>query len=115
MITVTITGKITDAPSSGSTSAGTQYCRFPVAVSRKVRKNNGWEDKLDGYFKVVALRTLAESCSNLEKGSRVRVSGSLQQRTWLSDDRTRNQVVEIVAQDVALPLSHRKADGSDAA
>lgn len=113
--TVTITGNLTDKPSFGRTDAGTKYCRFSVAVSRKVRKDGSWEDKLDGYFKIVAWRALAESCSKLEKGTRVQVSGSLQQRSWLSDDGTRNQVVEIVAEDVSLPLTRKKAETKDEA
>ena len=76
MNTVTITGNLTDTPSSGSTGAGTKYCRFSGAVSRKVRKDGGWEDKPDGYFKVVAWRTLAESCFKLEKRQRVHLSSS---------------------------------------
>lgn len=39
--------------------------------------------------------------------------GSLQQRSWLSDDGTRNQVVEIVADDVSLPLTRQKAESKD--
>lgn len=54
MNTVTITGNLTDKPSFGTTDAGTSYCRFAVAVSRKMRKVGSWEDKLDGYFKVAA-------------------------------------------------------------
>ena len=115
MNTVTITGNLTDTPSSGSTGAGTKYCRFSVAVSRKVRKDGSWEDKLDGYFKVVAWRTLADSCSKLEKGTRVQVSGSLQQRSWLSDDGTKNQVIEIVADDISLPLTRKKAESQEEA
>lgn len=66
------------------------------------------------YFKVVAWRTLADNCSKLEKGTRVQISGSLQQRSWLSDDGSKNQVIEIVADDVSLPLTRKKAESGAA-
>lgn len=106
MNNTTISGNIANDPEIWYSPDGTAKVEFGVAV------NHRWQDRQTGewaestsFFNVVAWRDLAENIAlSLSKGSRVVVSGRLEQRSWTDDnDRVRSQV-EIVADDVAVSL-----------
>ena len=106
MNNTTISGNLTRDPEIKYLGDGAAKAEFGVAVNRR------WQDRQTGewvestsFFNVVAWRDLAENIVlSLSKGSRVVVSGRLEQRSWTDDnDRVRSQV-EIVADDVAVSL-----------
>src|SRR5262249_50400173 len=56
-------------------------------------------------FNVTCWRDLAQNVSeSLEKGSRVLVSGRLEQRSWETQDGERRSVVEVVADEIGPSL-----------
>ena len=104
--TVTIVGNITRDPEIRYTAGGAAKASFGVAVSRRWqnRQSNEWEEQTS-FFNVVCWREMAENVSeSLGKGSRVVVTGRLEQRSWETDNGDKRSVVEIVADEVGPSL-----------
>ena len=104
--TVTIVGNLTRDPELRYTPNGAAVATFGVAVNRRWqnRDNQQWEEATS-FFNVTCWRDLAQNVSeSLEKGSRVLVSGRLDQRSWETQDGERRSVVEIVADEVGPSL-----------
>src|SRR4029450_5342354 len=82
--TITISGNITRDPEMRYTPSGISKVRFGVAVTRSWRNQQTQEwDEQTSFFNVVAWRQLAENVgASLAKGSRVVVTGRLEQRSW---------------------------------
>ena len=104
--TITIVGNLTRDPELRYTPSGQSNTRFGVAVNRR------WQDRSSGewqeatsFFDVVCWRELAENVSeSLGKGSRVLVTGRLEQRTWETKEGDKRNVVEIIADEVGASL-----------
>jgi len=109
---ITITGNLTREPEMRYTPSGVSKVSFGVAVNRSWRNQNTqeWEEQTS-FFNVVAWRQLAENVSaSLTKGSRVVVSGRLEQRSWETEQGEKRSVVEIVADDIAASLRFATAE-----
>jgi single-strand DNA-binding protein len=99
---ITIVGNITRDPELRFTPSGQANARLGVAVNRR------WQDRSSGewqeatsFFDVICWRELAENVSeSLKRGTRVIVTGRLEQRTWEQEGNKRS-VVEIIADEVA--------------
>ena len=103
---ITISGNITREPEMRYTPSGVSKVTFGVAVNRSWRnqQTQEWEEQTS-FFNVVAWRQLAENAgASLQKGSRVTVSGRLEQRSWETEQGEKRSVVEIVADDIAASL-----------
>ena len=82
--TVTVVGNLTRDPEIRYTAGGAAKASFGVAVSRRWqnRQTNEWEEQTS-FFNVVCWREMAENVTeSLGKGSRVVVTGRLEQRSW---------------------------------
>jgi single-strand DNA-binding protein len=104
--TVTIVGNLTRDPEIRYTTGGAAKASFGVAVSRRWqnRQSNEWEEQTS-FFNVVCWREMAENVAeSLGKGSRVVVSGRLEQRSWETENGEKRSVVEIVADEVGPSL-----------
>lgn len=104
--TVTLVGNLTRDPELRYTPSGAAQATFGIAVNRRWqnRENQQWEEKTS-FFNVTCWRDLAQNVSeSLEKGSRVLVSGRLEQRSWETQDGERRSVVEVVADEVGPSL-----------
>src|SRR5499426_3831956 len=104
--TVTIVGNLTRDPEIRYTTGGAAKASFGVAVSRRWqnRQTNEWEERTS-FFNVVCWREMAENVSeSLGKGSRVVVTGRLEQRSWETENGEKRSVVEVVADEVAPSL-----------
>jgi len=104
--TVTIIGNLTRDPEIRYTTGGAAKASFGVAVSRRWqnRQSQEWEEQTS-FFNVVCWREMAENVSeSLGKGSRVVVSGRLEQRSWETENGEKRSVVEIVADEVGPSL-----------
>jgi single-strand DNA-binding protein len=104
--TVTIVGNITDDPELRFTPNGAAVANFTVAVNRRFKGQSGqWEDKLDGFFRCSCWRDMAENVSeSLQKGTRVVLTGRLQQRSWEDNDGNKRSSFEIQVDEVGPSL-----------
>lgn len=103
--TVTLVGNITDDPELRFTPSGLPVANFTVAVNRRVPKDGGWEDKLEGFFRCSCWRDMAENVAeSLQKGARVMVVGRLQQRSWEDQDGNKRSAVEVQVDEVGPSL-----------
>jgi single-strand DNA-binding protein len=103
---VTVVGNLTRDPELRYTPNGAPVATFGVAVNRRWqnRDSQQWEESVS-FFNVTCWRDLAQNVSeSLEKGSRVLVTGRLEQRSWETQNGERRSVVEIVADEVGPSL-----------
>jgi len=102
---VTLVGNITDDPELRFTPSGSAVANFTVAINRRIRQGDRWEDKLDGFFNCSCWRDLAENAAeSLRKGTRVVVVGRLQQRSWEDREGNRRTAIEVQVDEVAPSL-----------
>lgn len=83
--TITVSGNLTGDPEVRKTGGDVPFTTFRMAVNRRVfvAETGTWEDRNDGFFKVVAWRELARhTAACLEKGDRVVVTGRLSRRPY---------------------------------
>jgi single-strand DNA-binding protein len=68
------------------------------------RSTNEWQEQVS-FFNVVAWREMAENVANsLTKGSRVVVTGRLEQRSWETENGEKRSVIEIAADEIGPSL-----------
>ncbi|MDQ4143540.1 MAG: single-stranded DNA-binding protein [Actinomycetota bacterium] len=103
--TVTLVGNITDDPELRFTPSGAAVANFTVAVNRRFKNGDRWEDKLDGFFRCSCWREMAENAAeSLQKGTRVVVVGRLSQRSWEDQEGNKRSQVEVQVDEVAPSL-----------
>jgi single-strand DNA-binding protein len=103
---ITVIGNITRDPELRFTGSGQAKVNFGLAVNRRWqnRQTNEWEEAVS-FFNVVAWGEMGENTSeSLQKGSRVIVTGRLDQRSWETEDGEKRSVVEIVADEIGPSL-----------
>ncbi len=104
--TITIIGNVTKDPELRFTASGQATASFGIAVNRRWqnRQTNDWEEQVS-FFNVVTWREMAENVAeSLHKGSRVIVTGRLEQRSWETPDGDKRSVVDIVADEIGPSL-----------
>ena len=104
--TVELIGNITRDPELRFTPSGAAVANFGLAVNRRWRnqQTNEWEEQVS-FFDIVCWRELAENVSeSLTKGSRVMVSGRLDQRSWETENGDKRSKVEVVADEIGPSL-----------
>ena len=108
---VTIVGNLTRDPELRYTPSGQANASFGVAVNRRWmnRQTNEWEERVS-FFNVVCWREMADNVSeSLAKGSRVVVTGRLEQRSWETDQGEKRSVIEVVADEIGPSLRWAEA------
>ena len=104
--TITLVGNVTRDPELRFTPSGQPTATFGLAVNRRWqnRQTQEWEEATS-FFDVVCWREMAENVSeSLTKGSRVVVTGRLEQRSWETADGDKRSKVEVVADEVGPSL-----------
>ena len=104
--TITVVGNVTRDPELKFLNSGQAALRMSVAVSRRWqnRQTQEWEEKTS-FFDVSAYGPMAEnSASSLAKGSRVVVTGRMEQRSWETESGEKRSAFEIVADEIAPSL-----------
>jgi single-strand DNA-binding protein len=104
--TVTLVGNITRDPELRYTAGGQANASFGLAVNRRWqnRQTQEWEERVS-FFNVVCWREMAENVAeSLAKGSRVVVTGRLEQRSWETENGDKRSVVEVTADDIGPSL-----------
>jgi single-strand DNA-binding protein len=110
--TTTLLGNLTRDPEIRYTRDGQATASFGLAVNRRWqnRGSDTWEE-VTSFFEVVCWRDLAENVAlSLVKGTRVVVTGRLEQRTWENEEGERRSRVEISAEDVGPSLRFATAE-----
>lgn len=108
---VTVIGNATRDPELRFTPSGQAVATFGVAVNRRWqnRQTNEWEEAVS-FFDVTAWQQLAENVGeSVQKGTRLVVSGRLDQRTWETQDGEKRSKIEIVADEIAPSLRYATA------
>jgi single-strand DNA-binding protein len=98
---VTLVGRLTRDPELRHTQGGDPICSIRLAVSSRARDEGGnWGDR-SNYFDVTVFGRQAETASTyLAKGRRIGVDGRLSWREWQTQDGSKRQSVEVIANDL---------------
>ena len=98
---VVLVGRLTRDAELKYTASGQAVCKFSVAVNRRRKNGDQWEDEAN-YFDVVLWGRQGEALNQyLLKGKSVGVDGELRQDRWQQDGQNRSKV-EIVANNIQL-------------
>lgn len=109
---VHLIGNLTRDPELTETSSGVSVCRFSIAVNRNYAGADG-ERKTD-FFNCIAWRGTGETISRYcNKGNKVAVSGSIEQRTYDDRNGDKKTVYEVLVQDVEFLTPKRSDDYGD--
>jgi single-strand DNA-binding protein len=103
---VTLVGNVTRDPELRYTQGGAAKVAFGLAVNRRWqnRQTQEWEEQVS-FFNIVAWREMAENVAeSVAKGSRVVVTGRLEQRSWETENGEKRTVVEVTADDIGPSL-----------
>ncbi|HEY5437943.1 MAG TPA: single-stranded DNA-binding protein [Acidimicrobiales bacterium] len=104
--TITVVGNVTRDPELKFLNSGQAALKLSIAVNRRWqnRQTQEWEERVS-YFEVVGYGSMAENAANsLQKGSRVIVSGRLEQRSWETENGDKRSIVEINADEIGPSL-----------
>ena len=102
--TVTLVGNITRDLELRYTANGRGVASFGLAVSRRYQVNGEWQEQTS-FFNVVCWGTTGENAAaSLGKGSRVIVTGRLEQREYQTRDGDKRTAVEVVADEIGPSL-----------
>jgi single-strand DNA-binding protein len=98
---VTLVGNLVDDPELRFTPNGVAMAKVRFAVSRRYQdRNNEWQEETS-FFGGTCWRDMAENVAeSLQKGMRIIVVGSLEQRTWENQDGEKRSTIEIRIDDI---------------
>ena len=114
--TTTLSGNLTRDPEIRYTRDGQPNATFGLAVNRRwqTRGSDTWEEATS-FFDVVCWRELAENVAlSLVRGTRVIVTGRLEQHSWETEAGERRSRVEVTADEVGPSLRFATAEVSRA-
>src|ERR1700732_2145684 len=103
---VALVGNITRDPELRFTPSGQATATFGLAVNRRWqnRQTQEWEEATS-FFDIVCWREMAENAAeSLSRGSRVLVTGRLEQRSWETADGDKRSKIEVVADEIGPSL-----------
>jgi single-strand DNA-binding protein len=109
---VTLVGNCTRDPEMRFTAGGQAIATFGLAVNRRWqnRQSQEWEEAVS-FFDVVAWGKLGENVGEtITKGTRVVVTGRLEQRSWETQDGDKRSKVEVVADEIGPSLRWATAE-----
>ena len=104
--TVTLVGNVTRDPELRYTPSGQTVATFGLAVNRRWqnRQTQEWEEQVS-FFDIKSWAGLAENVAeSIQRGTRVIVTGRLEQRSWETDNGDKRSKVEVVADEIAPSL-----------
>jgi single-strand DNA-binding protein len=105
-----ITGNVTRDPELRYTPSGSAVCSFGVATNHSIKKGDQWED-IPTFHNIVVWGKQAEYLTNvIKKGTKVSITGRIDNRQYDAKDGTKKYISEIVA-DTVIPFTDRKAGG----
>jgi len=106
---VVLIGRLTRDAELKYTSSGQAVCKFSIAVNRRKKSGDQWEDEAN-FFDIVVWGRQGESIHQyLLKGKMIGVDGELRQDRWQQDGQNRSKV-EIIANNLQLLGSSSQGD-----
>ena len=108
---ITLVGNLVDDPELRFTPSGQAIATFGIAVNRSWRnkQSNEWEEAVS-FFDVTCWAQMAENVAeSVQKGTRVIVTGRLEQRSWETNEGEKRSKVEIVADEIGPSLRYATA------
>jgi single-strand DNA-binding protein len=91
------------------TTGGRAVASFGLAVNRRYQVNGEWTEQVS-FIDVSCWAQLAENvAATVEKGTRMIVSGRLEQRSWETPEGEKRSKVEVVADDIGVSLKWAQA------
>src|SRR5271154_1671509 len=99
---ITLVGTLGRDPELRFTPTGQATATFSLAVNRRWqnKQTQEWEEKVS-WFDIVAWREMAENVGeSLVRGSRIIVTGRLEQRSWETKEGEKRHKVEVVADEL---------------
>ena len=102
---VTLVGNLVEDPELRFTPNGVAMAKLRFAVNRRWRdRNNEWQEETS-FFGGTVWRDMAENVAeSLQKGARVIVTGSLEQRSWETQEGDKRSIVEVRIDEVGPSL-----------
>jgi single-strand DNA-binding protein len=98
---VVLIGRLTRDAELKYTSGGQAVCKFSIAVNRRKKNGDQWEDEAN-FFDIVLSGRQGESLHTyLVKGKMVGIEGELRQDRWQQDGQNRSRI-EVVASNLQL-------------
>ena len=89
---VVLIGRITRDAEMKYTAQGKAVCKTSIAVNRRKKNGDQWEDEAN-FFDIVVWGQMAESLhAYLRKGKMVGVDGELRQERWQHEGQNRSKV-----------------------
>ena len=96
---VFLTGNLTKDPELASTPSGISVTRFTIAVSRRFTNADG--ERETDFINCVAWRNQAENLTRYcHKGDKVAVVGTLQTKSFETQDGTKRYATEVIADEI---------------
>ena len=109
---VVLIGRLTRDAETKFVQSGQAVCKFSLAVNRKRKVGDQWEDEVS-FFDAVLWGRSAETLSQyLIKGKQIALDGELKQDRWEQDGQKRSKV-EIVVNNIQLLGSAQGTGGQD--
>lgn len=103
--TVTLIGNLVEDPELRFTPSGVPMTKIRFAVNRRWRDQNGEWQEDTSFFSGTIWREQAESAAeSLQKGTRVIVTGRLEQRSWETQEGDKRSMVEIAVDEIGPSL-----------
>ena len=110
--TITLVGNLTRDPELRFTTGGRGVASFGIAVGRRYQVNGEWQEQTS-YFNITAWGQLGENAAaTLAKGSRVIVTGRLEQREYTTRDGDKRSATKIVCRSVQIVDGGKQRGGS---
>jgi len=98
---VVLIGRLTRDAELKSIASGQSVCKFSIAVNRRRKNGDQWEDEAN-FFDIVVWGRQGESLHQyLVKGKMVAVDGELRQDRWQQEGQNRSKI-EVVANNIQL-------------
>lgn len=108
---VILIGNITKDPELQETQSGVPYTKMTIAVSRSYANSEG--ERETDFFDFTVWRERAENCCKyLQKGSKVAVVGSIENRTYENEEGEKRKITEIKCNEIEF-LSSRKSESEE--
>ena len=101
---ITLVGNLPRDPEIRFTATGRAVASFSMGVGRRYQVNGEWQEQTS-WFNVTAWGQLGENAAaTLVKGSRVVVTGRLEQREYTSREGEKRPAIDVVADDIGPSL-----------